>query len=174
MQAEALASTKPARKWPQRLLLVVGVLLLAIIATSILAFLAWVDWESMKEEQAAAEFAVARAAFGAAEPYVSMSEDARFTLRREQERAAPAEIGRIRALIWEPKRERLLRLDVPFWFLSLKSGATIGLDAVVNDLASQIADRTQVSMDDLRKRGPGLYFDWANAHARLLMWGEPK
>lgn len=173
--ADTLPSPAPARrKWPQRLLIAVGILLLAFIAMSALAFFAWVDWESSSADEAEAAFAAMRAELGSPEPYVAMSSDADFSLRRDLEPAAPEEIGRVRALVWVSKEQRLLRVDVPFWFLTFKSGATIGLDEVLNDVAAEVSGRTRVSIEDLRRRGPGLYFDWANAHARLLLWGVPK
>ncbi len=165
---------KPKRSWMVRLLIVFGILMLAGIAASVGMFLAWTDWETVTAEGAAAAIIEARAVAGAGPPYIEIRSEKDVVVHRELEPLAPAPLAAVRVLVWASDDSKLVRVKLPSWFLRAKASMSFGLDSFTSELSSDLSGYPSITLDDLKKRGPGLYVDYAFPDGHILLWGEGK
>ena len=70
-------------------------------------------------------------------------------------------------LAWDPDRERLARVSLPFWLLRL------GRQKIDLTSGSFDFERLQVDVGELQRVGPVLLFDYrANSGHRVLIWTQ--
>jgi hypothetical protein len=167
-------SAKPKRNWLVRLLIVFGILMLAGIAASVGMFFAWTDWVTATAEEASAALAAARAAIGEGLPYIEIRSEREIVIHRELEPEAPAPLAALRVLVWVADDSKLVRVKLPSWFLSAKASMSFGLDSFTRELSSDLSGYPSLTLDDLKKRGPGLYVDYAFPDGHILLWGDGK
>jgi hypothetical protein len=80
---------------------------------------------------------------------------------------APARAEVVWILAWDPDRERLAKMSLPFWMLKL------GRQKI--DIASGgfEFDRLELDMNELERVGPVLLFDFrTNSGKRVLIWTQ--
>lgn len=70
---------------------------------------------------------------------------------------------------FDDDEQKLVRVDVPFWLLRLKSGPIS-----FSSYASSFDDRkVKLSVADIERRGPGIVLDLAErSEGRVLIWAE--
>lgn len=85
--------------------------------------------------------------------------------------ASKIELTTLHVLAWDPREERLARVEIPFWLLRLKSGPiSFGSYA-----ASMGDDRVRLRVEDIERRGPGIVVDVTDTRrgrGRALVWAE--
>lgn len=146
-------------------------LLLVIAAALGIVLFAWLFWRSVTLEHLAADdarqpFDAALANFDSTTPLVALDASGRF-VRRERSRSAAPPPDRFYVLAYRVADERLIRSDVPLWFLRVKGPAAqymlrgTGLDLSALGLTAA----------DLAAAGPGVVIDETAANGdRLLAW----
>ena len=131
-------------------------------------------WRAVTIEEAAPgkasdAFAAARAALRQRAPLVDVDEQGHVTRRERVPDRAPKPISRLKAMAYQLRIGRIVRADVPFWFLKLKGpAARLALRETGVDL-----ERLGITPADLERYGPGIVVDQvSNSGARLLVWTE--
>jgi hypothetical protein len=117
---------------------------------------------------ASAEFAAARAALPG-RALVDIDDQGRVTRRESAPDRAPEPINRLKAMAYQPRIGRIVRADVPFWFLKRKGpAARLALRDTGVDL-----ERLAITPADLERYGPRIVVDQlSDSGARLLVWTE--
>ena len=131
-------------------------------------------WRAVTIEEAAPgkvseEFAAARAALPVRAPLVDIDEQGHVTRREHVPDRSPQPISRFKAMAYQPRIGRMVRADVPFWFLKLKGpAARLALRDTGVDL-----ERLGITPADLERYGPGIVVEkQGNSGSRLLVWTE--
>jgi flagellar basal body-associated protein FliL len=72
-------------------------------------------------------------------------------------------------IAFDDNENQMVRVDVPFWLLRLKSGPIS-----FNSYASGFDDRkVKLSVEDIEKHGPGIVVDYSERNeGRVLIWAE--
>jgi hypothetical protein len=131
-------------------------------------------WRAVTIEEAAPwtvseASAAVRAAQQARAPLVDVDEQGHVTRREQVPDRLPQPISRLKAMAYQPGVGRIVRADVPLWFLKLKGpAARLALRDTGVDL-----ERLGITPVDLERYGPGIVVDQrSNSGARLLVWTE--
>jgi hypothetical protein len=132
------------------------------------AFTRWVDLTRVEPGAAASAFEAARAPWQGRPPLVSFEENGAM-VRHEGERNPPGRPRVLRALLYQPTEQRLVRAEVPMWFLKMKGpAARYALRGTGLDL-----DALGLTPADLERHGPGLVLDHVGPSGEpLLVWTE--
>jgi hypothetical protein len=158
----------PARSRNSRLLWCVGIA--ATAGIGVFAFFAWhgVTVERVQPSEVSARFAEIRTRLSCTEP-IWQADAAGVLTRREPPGEPETRPTRLRVLGYRAPQERLVRVDVPFWFLKVKGpGVQYTLSEAGLDL-----ERLGITPGDLEKYGPCLVLDQTRANGdRLLVWTE--
>jgi hypothetical protein len=130
-------------------------------------------WRAVTITEAAAataseEFAAARAALPG-RALVDIDDQGKVTRREAAPDRAPQPINRVRAMAYQPRVGRIVRADVPFWFLRLKGpAARLALRDTGVDL-----DQLGITPAALERYGPRIVVDHVSrSGSRLLVWTE--
>lgn len=80
-----------------------------------------------------------------------------------------ATLTTLHIIAFDDKEGRLVRVDVPFWLLRLKSGPI-----AFSSYASGFDDRrVRLRVEDIERRGPGIVLDLDRPNeGRVLIWAE--
>jgi hypothetical protein len=154
---------------------VVRVLLLAIglgvAGLGVFGLVVWraVSIERVEHDEALRRFTSVRASLGSREPLLEIDDTGRVTRRVDVPHRAPLPIATLCALAYQPAGNRVIRADVPVWFVRLKGpAAQIALSQAGVDLA-----RLQLTASDLQRYGPALLVDHVRRDGgRILLWTE--
>jgi len=146
--------------------------ILAVIATAAagLWFLkSHVDIRTTTVSVATEDFQSVRQRFAAQKPLIELDEHGMF-LRANTDRPAGTQRPQtLNIMAFDPHDEKVVRLDVPFWLLRLKSGGAkfdIGRSNV--DLA-----RMRITVEELERYGPILILDQKDTDgSRVLVWTQ--
>jgi hypothetical protein len=140
------------------------------IGLTVFGFLAWrsVHVEHMEANEALRRFVEIRERFSGQEPILRIGPDGRM-MRRSAPTSPMQAPEDFYVLAYHAAAQRLVRADVPFWFLTLKGpAAQFALRGTGLDL-----DRLGASPADLKRYGPSLILDEVSADGgRLLVWTE--
>lgn len=121
------------------------------------------------ESDAAREFLAARAAFGSTLPMLEVDASGRVLRRTSPPLEAAVALEQLHILVYELAPQRLIRVDVPFWFVRLKGPA---LRYAVRGTGVDL-DRLGVTAADIERHGPGPIMDETRANGdRVLVWVE--
>jgi hypothetical protein len=84
---------------------------------------------------------------------------------------SPAPVAALRVLAYEPGRERMIDVNVPFWLLRLAPNGRVSFDS---DSGLKLdAERLDLNVSALEALGPGLVLDHADAEGmKILIWTE--
>jgi hypothetical protein len=155
------------RTWQILALLVLG----AVIGFTIFGLLTWRNTtvETVAREDAVLRLAETRALFGDETPLLDV--DASGGLRRVRSEPAtegvPPEL--LVVLAYRSREQRLVRVDVPFWFVKLKGPAA---QFALRDTGFDLG-RLGMTASDLEKQGPSLVLDESRGNGdRILVWTE--
>ena len=124
-----------------------------------------------EEAAAAAEGFLAGPAAGPA--FLVISPEGQVSVRRDLEREVPTALRTLAA--WTCRTDgRIVRTDLPMWFVRVKTTDRLNLGTLTSLLARDWNDLDlSVTVEDLERRGPGLVLDHTDADgARLLLWTE--
>ncbi len=120
-------------------------------------------------------FEEARAPFKGQVPYIQLatnSDEERAVVHHELEKPEKTRLSRLRIVAYDPGKNQLVRLQLPFWVVRLGgSGHTFRLHAENTPFASGV--ELSVTPDDLERRGPALILDQKlRDGVRVLVWSE--
>jgi hypothetical protein len=115
------------------------------------------------------DFQSIRQRFSAQKPLIELDEHGGF-LRANTDRPAGTQRPQtLNVMAFDPHDEKVVRLELPFWILRLKSGGAkfdIGRSNV--DLA-----RMRITVEDLERYGPILILDQKDTDgSRVLVWSQ--
>jgi hypothetical protein len=151
-------------------IVVCGILGVIAMAVAGLWFLkSHVDIRTTTVAAATEDFQAIRQRFAAQKPLIELDERGRF-LRANTERPAGTERPQtLNIIAFDPRDEKVVRMELPFWMLRLKSGGgrfDIGRSNV--DLA-----RMHITVEDLERYGPILILDQKDTNgSSVLVWSQ--
>jgi len=127
-----------------------------------------VSIETQTSAQAHERFASIRATFPSTTPLVRRDESGRFVRTEASGRDASSPARRLYVLAFHASTGRLVRAEVPIWFIRLKGpAATFALRDTGFDL-----DVLGLTAGDLERSGAGLVIDESRAEDALLAWTQ--
>ncbi|MEM1450532.1 MAG: hypothetical protein AAGI22_15545 [Planctomycetota bacterium] len=168
--ASKRSNAGPSTTW--RVLGLIAVLGAAGLGTFLLMLRGWSDVRTADGEAATDAIESALQEAGPGPAYVTIDGSGTVHVRRDLEGPEPVDLETLSVFAWRPAEERLVRVDVPFWFVRLKMNDAFNLGTLT---ALLVGDWTNLDLDvtedDLMRRGPGLVLDqaWADG-ARLVLW----
>ena len=90
---------------------------------------------------------------------------------RGKEPASKADLTTLHVLAWDPDQDHLVRVEIPFWLLRLKSGP-ISFSSYAAGLRN---DRVRLTVEDIDRHGPGIVVDVTDSRrgrGRALVWAD--
>lgn len=163
----------PRRRWWPRVLLVAGLLALAGLGVFAGMLWSWTDIEELDPAAAERAFADARVLAGGGEPYLEMPERGDVIVHHEREKGGEWRILGLHGLIWVAERGRMIRFDVPGWFVRTKMRATVRFESFLGATGVEFDEPVEVSTEDLRRFGHGIVLDGPfEDGGRILVWQE--
>ena len=154
---------------------VVGVVvfcILGVIATAAAGLWFVKSHIDIRAESAAtisADFQSVRQQFANQKPLIELDEHGH-VLRANTDRPSSSQRPQsLNVMAFNPRDERVVRMDIPFWMLRLKlRGSRIGVGSTNLDL-----NDLHLTVEDLERYGPALIVDHAAADgARVLVWSQ--
>jgi len=164
---------KPKRTW---LWIILGVFaFLFVVGISMAAFTAyWVtsnmDFVETAAPEAAKSFDEVRAKFPGQRPLIEFQDGDRSQVTTNKaDTPSPVRLTTLHIIAFDDGEGRMVKVDVPFWLLRLKSGPI-----AFSSYASGFNDeRINLSVEDIERRGPGIVLDLAHpSEGRVLIWAE--
>ena len=151
-------------------IVVCGILgVIAMAAAGLWFVKSHVDIRTTTVAVATADFQSIRQRFATQKPLIELDEQGTF-LRANTDRPAGTQQPRtLNIMAFDSHDEKVVRMELPFWLLRLKSGGTkfdIGRSNV--DLA-----RMRLTVEDLERYGPILILDQKDTDgSRVLVWSQ--
>ena len=110
-----------------------------------------------------------RAKFPGQRPLLEFKDGEPQGLNTDRPAAAEGKLTTLHVIAFDDNEGRLVRVDVPFWLLRLKSGPI-----AFSSYASGFDDRrVKLSVEDIERRGPGIVLDLDRPNeGRVLIWAE--
>jgi hypothetical protein len=149
-----------------------GLLILLVVlglASALWLFTQSVSVGNTDETAAIEEFNRVRSRFPGVKPVLDVRDGEPVLARKPPDRSAGVRLTTLHVLHWDPDDERFARVDLPFWFIRLKSGP---IEIVSND--AQIGDGDLgITVEELERFGPTLVADHQGEDGdRLLIWTQ--
>jgi hypothetical protein len=152
--------------------IIVGMLAAAAIGGTAFFFYRHVRTEFTPHESAARRFAETRARFAGQQPLIEIERGDRARLHRE---AIPtggprARLTALRVLAYDTRANKLVNISIPFWLVRMAPSRHFSFR---DDDLDFDAERMNVTVDDLERRGPGLILDQTDRRgSQVLVWTE--
>jgi len=164
---------KPKRTWLWIILGVFGFLFVAGIGMA--GFTAyWVtshmEFVETPAPDAAKSFDEVRAKFPGQRPLIEFQDGDRSQVTANKaDTPSSVRLNTLHIIAFDDGEGRMVKVDVPFWLLRLKSGPI-----AFSSYASGVDDeRVKLSVEDIERRGPGIVLDLAHpSEGRVLIWAE--
>lgn len=170
--------TSVASRVPTWVWVVIGIVavciigLLAVAGMGVYFVARQVETQAASPARAEEAFGRERARFKDQKPVIEIDEDD--NVKAEALEAAlktPGErrkLDNLSVLAWDADDERLVRIDVPFWLLRLKSDP---LDILAD--SGIRGERIRITVDDIERMGPRLLIDHRGRRGdRVLVWTQ--
>ena len=111
----------------------------------------------------------ARAKFPGQRPLLEFKDGQPQGLNNDRPAGASGQLTTLHVIAFDEDESRIVRVDVPFWLLRLKSGPI-----AFGSYASGFDDRkVRLSVEDIERRGPGIVLDLDRPReGRVLIWAE--
>jgi len=155
-------------------MIIVGVLILvAIVALGSAAWLFMRSFEAGKADKATAaqEFEKIRTRFAGVTPVLEVRDEEPVVTRRPDAQIADRRLTTMHIIAWDADDADLLRIDVPFWLLRLKSGPI-----EITSNRGRFSNRDLgITVEELERYGPTLVLDHEVQHrggGHVLIWTE--
>jgi hypothetical protein len=170
---ETEARPQAMRKWIP-MAMGVGLLILTLGIGSVVFSVAWMREHRLvtqtTEGSAAREFEAVLAKYPGQPPLLELRNGKlQYVESRRDEPTSEARLSLLRAMAWDGDEGKLTTVDLPFWFLRLKSGP-IRLGSYVAGLGN---GGVGLRPEDIERHGPGLVLDATmRGRNRVLLWVE--
>ena len=118
---------------------------------------------------AAKSFDEVRAKFPGQQPLLEFQDGGPRAVTNQPATASAVKLTTLHILAFAADESRLVRVDVPFWLLRMKSGPI-----AFSSYASGFDDeRVRLRVEDIERRGPGIVLDVnERPEGRVLIWAE--
>jgi len=160
------------KTWVWVVVAIVGIGILGIVAmaaTTLWFVRSHVDVRQTTATAASNDFDAVRARFAAQKPLIELDDHSEFVRANTDRPSSAVHLTSLNVMAYDPDEEKVVRVDIPWWALRLKSGGnriTMGGGNV--DLA-----KLQLTVEDLERFGPTLILDHKDRHgARVLVWSQ--
>lgn len=139
------------------------------VAFAVWMFVSNVDRSTADEQSAMAAFDDARKRFAGATPVFELVDDEEAVVRREPPSERGEKLHTMRVIVWDPDEENLVRVNLPYWLLRLKSGPI----ELTSDRRFGRRRQLNITIEQLESYGPALLIDHEGRHGeRVLVWQE--
>jgi hypothetical protein len=151
--------------------------LAAIFGISVFLALAWNATTITETDRQGADrrAEIVRQRYPGRESLLTLSSDGAFERRDPAPAARPGAVTHLFVLAYGVREQRLVEVDIPFWFYKMKApaaGFALNLTGIAN-LTTFDLDDLGVTAADLERFGPGLVVDVDGPDGeRLLIWTE--
>jgi hypothetical protein len=150
-------------------IVVAGILGIVAMAAAGLWFVrSHVDIRSITVSAATSDFDGVRSRFTGQKPLIELDDHDNFVRANTDRPAGTQRPATLNIMAFDPDDEKIVRMDIPFWLLRLKSGGShfsVGSDI---DLA-----KLRLTVEDLEKYGPTLIVDHKDRKgSRVLVWTQ--
>jgi len=150
--------------------IIAGVLVVGTIAATLLFVRSRVTTEPVPQDEALAELAQARTRFAGQTPLIELASDDQPILHPPAA-AAPQALHALRALVYDPARGTLSRMDLPGWVVrAISVGGRVRLANLGVTEASDTPQR--LTLEDLERHGPGIVMDISRRRRQILIWTD--
>jgi len=160
------------KTWVWVVVAIVGVGILGIVAmaaTTLWFVRSHVDVRETTAAAASSDFDAVRARYASQKPLIELDEHDELVRANTDRPSSSVRLQSLNVMAFDPKDEKVVRVEIPWWVLRLKSGGnriSMGGDNV--DLA-----KLQLTVEDLERFGPTLILDHQNRRgARVLVWSQ--
>jgi hypothetical protein len=155
--------------------IVVGVVVLGILgvigmaAAGLYFVKSHVNVQATTIAAATADFQAVRQRFTGQRPLVELDERGNFLHANTERPAGTVAPKSLNIMAFEPRDERVIRMDLPFWMLRLKMrGSRFDVGGGNVDLA-----KLRLTVEDLERYGPTLILDHKDSDgSRVLVWSQ--
>ena len=152
----------------------VAVLIIFVGIGAIIAITAWfqqnLDVQTLTTVEAEVEFENIRKRFAGRGPLLEMKNGRpSYTADASSQRSESTSLTTLHVLAFEPDKQHLARISLPFWLLRMKS------DPIeFGSYASGLDDEgVNLRPEDLEKYGPGIILDTVTPNGeRVMLWTE--
>ena len=148
----------------------VGILGIVAMAAAGLWFVrSHVNIQSTTAVAASSDFDAVRARFSGQKPLIELDERGDFVRANTDRPAGTVRPQSLNVMAFDPDDEKVVRMDLPFWLLRMKSGGTrFSMGSGDVDLA-----KLKLTVEDLEHFGPTLIVDHKDrSGARVLVWSQ--
>ena len=154
---------------------VIGVIALGIIGIVAMAAAGlWfvrshVDVRSTTVSAASSDFESVRARFASQKPLIELDDRGDFVHANTDRPAGAVRPQTLNVMAFDPDDEKVVRMELPFWLLRLKSGSgSFSMGGEDFDLA-----KLRLTVEDLERYGPTLILDHKDRKGtRVLVWSQ--
>ena len=151
-------------------IVVFGILgVIAMAAAGLWFVKSHVNIQSTTPAMASADFQSIRARFANQKPLIELDERGNFLQANTDRPSSTERPQTLTILAFDSHDEKVVRLELPFWLLRLKSGGSrfeVGGNSV--DLA-----KLRLTVEDLERYGPTLILDQKDTDgSRVLIWSQ--
>lgn len=118
---------------------------------------------------AASDFDTVRARFSGQKPLIELDDHGEFVRANTDRAAGTVRPESLHMMAFDADDEKVVRMELPFWLLRLKSGgANFSMGGGNVDLA-----KLRLTVEDLERYGPTLILDHKDRKgARVLVWSQ--
>lgn len=148
----------------------IGILGIVALAAAGLWFVrSHVDVKQTTAAAATSDFETVRAKFTGTQPLIELDERGDFIRANTDRPAGAVRPQTLNVMAFDANDEKVVRMEVPFWLLRLKSGGShFSMNGESVDLA-----RMHLTVEDLERYGPTLILDHKDRKgAHVLVWTQ--
>jgi hypothetical protein len=154
---------------------VIGVIAAGILGVVVLAAAGiWfvrshINVQTTTVTAATTDFDAVRVRFTAQKPLIELDDHGEIARANTERPASTVRVQSLNVMVFDPNEEKVIRMDLPFWLLRLKSGGQrISMGGGDLDLA-----KLRLTVEDLERFGPTLILDHKDRNgARILVWSQ--
>lgn len=147
-----------------------GILCIVAMAAAGLWFVrSHVDVRPTTVTAATVDFDTVRAKFSTQKPLIELDDEGEFVRANTDRPAGSVRPQTLNVMAFDTKDEKVVRMELPFWLLRLKSGGTrFSMGGGDVDLA-----KLRLTVEDLERFGPTLILDHKDHKgSRVIVWSQ--
>jgi hypothetical protein len=147
----------------------VGVSLVAVAGYFVYQQFAFVS-QPANDETARQKFEAVSRQFEGQQPLLVI-EDGQPVINKNTHPRSGKPVEALHVMVWDPKDERIITLNIPFWLIRMTKGRPIRLSA--GDRDTVVTPELHITADDLLRYGPGLILLHKDAGGeRVIVWAQ--
>jgi len=161
------------KTWVWVVIGIIGVCILGIVVMAAAAI--WFarshfDVQTTTVTAATTDFETVRARFTAQKPLIELDDHGEFARANTDRPASPVRVQSLNVMVFDPDDEKIVRMDLPFWLLRLKSG---GARLQMPNRSDVDLSKLRLTIEDIERFGPTLILDHKGTKGeRVLVWSQ--